>query len=417
MTLVPPTPSIRRLIVSAYLPMALSSIGLGAIMPLVPLTARALGASVSAAAFIVALLGVGQLIGDLPAGWIADRFGDKRALIGACLVDAAALATAFVAPNLIVLGGAVTLAGMAGAVFGLARQSYLTEVIPARMRARAMSSLGGTFRLGFFVGPLVGALIISRWSLAAAYAFGAIMSLTAALVTTALPDLPPPAHSYPTAPSTSAAGGPSQPRTSGRLRTWSVLRQHSRMLATLGTGVLFVMMARAARQSILPLWAESQGVSAAATSVLFGISSGVDLCLFWFGGAIMDRFGRVWVAMPSMVILGLGMILLPFSHTALTIGLVGVLMGFGNGISAGIVMTLGSDASPVVGRAQFLAGWRLCGDLGNSLGPLVITAVAAVAPLAAASFLLGAIAWFSAGWLWRFVPRRARPRAGALRLE
>lgn len=405
-----PNRPLARLIVSAYAPTALSSIGLGAIMPLVPLTARELGASVSVAAFIVALLGVGQLIGDLPAGWIADRVGDKWALIGACLVDACALAGAFIAPNLVVLGLAVTVAGMSGAVFGLARQSYLTDAIPVGWRARALSSLGGTFRLGFFVGPLVGAIIISRWSLAAAYAFGAVMSLAAAAVTMALPDLPA-AESTPASvggrqAEVASDSGPHTSPQPSRLSTRQVLREHRHVLATLGTGVMLVMMARAARQSIIPLWAESQGVSPATTSVLFGVSSGVDLCLFWFGGAIMDRFGRVWVAMPSMVILGLGLVLLPLTHTVTTIGIIGILMGLGNGISAGIVMTLGSDASPTVGRAQFLSGWRLCGDAGNTAGPLVITAVAAVAPLAAASVLLGAVAWFAAGWLWRWVPRR-----------
>ena len=60
-------------------------------------------------------------------------------------------------------------------------------------------------------------------------------------------------------------------------------------------------------------------------------------------------------------------------------------MGLGNGISAGIVMTLGADASPSKARAQFLAGWRLCSDLGNAAGPLLISAISAVATLAVAA--------------------------------
>ena len=81
----------RRLAVVIYLPTAVSFIGFGAIIPLVPLTARALGASVPEAALVVALMGIGNLVGALPAGVIADRFGEKKSLVGAMMLDAVCL--------------------------------------------------------------------------------------------------------------------------------------------------------------------------------------------------------------------------------------------------------------------------------------------------------------------------------------
>ena len=65
------------------------------------------------------------------------------------------------------------------------------------------------------------------------------------------------------------------------------------------------------------------------------------MLLFYPGGAIMDRYGRVFVAVPSMVVLGLGFLLLPLTHVTPAIAAVAGLMGLGNGISAGVVMTLG----------------------------------------------------------------------------
>jgi hypothetical protein len=62
-------------------------------------------------------------------------------------------------------------------------------------------------------------------------------------------------------------------------------------LLTLGVGVLVISAARATRQSIVPLWAESIGVDAATTAVIFGISAGVDMLVVLSGGAIMDRLG------------------------------------------------------------------------------------------------------------------------------
>ncbi len=72
-------------------------------------------------------------------------------------------------------------------------------------------------------------------------------------------------------------------------------------------------------------------------------------------------------------------------------------------------MTIGSDASPAVGRPQFLAGWRLTTGLGQAAGPLLITAIAAVAPLGAAAVTIGAVGLVGAGWLWRWVSEPAIP--------
>ncbi|HET9872746.1 MAG TPA: MFS transporter [Propionibacteriaceae bacterium] len=385
----------RRLALPAYGPTLLVSTGYGAVVPLIALTARAHGASIGMAALVVGLVGIAQLLGDLPAGALAARIGEKRALIAACLLDAAALLGAFLASSLLTLAAAVFVTGLAGAVFSLARQSYLTEAIPPRMRARALSTLGGTFRIGSFVGPFFGALIVSQVGLGAAYGFAAAMSLAAALLTMLLPDITK-RHERPW------VDGVRRHRT-----VWSVLAEHQRVLLRLGTGVMLIMAARAARTSLVPLWAESQGIDAATTSLIFGISAGVDMLLFYPGGAIMDRFGRVFVAVPSMAILGLGFVLLPLASGPLTVSLVAALMGLGNGISAGIVMTLGADASPAEDRAQFLGGWRLCSDLGTALGPLTISFVTLFAPLAVAALCMASLTWLGSAWVGTWVPRYA----------
>ena len=110
----------------------------------------------------MALIGIGQLIGDLPAGALAARIGEQRALIAACSAGRRRAGRRLPGRSLILLGVAIFVTGLAGAVFSLARQAYLTEAIPIRMRARALSTLGGTFRIGLFIGPFVGGAIVTQ---------------------------------------------------------------------------------------------------------------------------------------------------------------------------------------------------------------------------------------------------------------
>jgi MFS family permease len=390
---------LRPIAVAAYGPTVLSSIGTGAVLPVLALTARDLGASVGTAAVIVSLLGVGMLVGDLPAGALAARFGERRALLAASVAEAVGMTAAGLAPSVVTLAAAVLALGLAGSVFGLARHAYLTNAVAPSLRARALSTLGGVHRVGIFVGPFVGALVLSWWGSIGPYAVGAAAALAAAGLVAVTKDLAvrDAAHRADRASTVRSR--------EGSLTVFRVLRDHRRVLTTLGFGVIAVAATRAARNAIVPLWAEAIGLDATSTSIVFGLSGAADMLLFYPAGWAMDRFGRVHVAVPSMLVLGLGMVLVPFASTFWALVVVATVLGIGNGIGSGILMTLGADASPEVGRAQFLGGWRLMGDIGWASGPALVSAVAVLASLGTASVVMGVVAWAGAAWLKVWVPR------------
>ncbi|MEO7059426.1 MAG: MFS transporter [Lapillicoccus sp.] len=383
---------LRSIALSAYGPSVLSAVGTGAITPVIVLSARNLGAGVNLAAFMVALLGIGQLAGDIPAGALAARIGERAALIGACALEAIGMAGSAVAPNVAALAVSILVLGLSASIFGLARQAYLTEAVPIALRARALSTLGGVSRIGLFFGPFIGAVVVSRWGISAAYVVGLCASASAFLLLLVVPDI-------------TAGHRAEQLKEKHHRSVASVLLEHRRTLRTIGVGVLFVSSTRACRTAIVPLWAESIGLDATHTSLVFGISGAVDMLLFYPGGRVMDRYGRIWVVLPSMVVLGLGMILLPLASSFFWITAVAVVLGFGNGIGSGVVMTLGADASPAQDRVQFLSGWRLMSDAGNAAGPALISALTTVIPLAGAAVAMGGVALVGAGWMRVWVPR------------
>jgi MFS family permease len=142
---------------------------MGAVTPAIPLLGHRLGAGHAVAAAIVALLGFGQILGDVPAGKLAARVGDRRAMLIGGTAGVAVLAAMALSPHWLVLAGGVLLLGGIGAIFGLARQAYVTRAAPVAVRARALSSLGGVARIGMLVGPFAAAPLEHAFNVRAAF--------------------------------------------------------------------------------------------------------------------------------------------------------------------------------------------------------------------------------------------------------
>lgn len=382
--------SLRRIALPAFGPSLLFGVGKGAILPIVPLTARELGASVSVAALVVTLIGVGSLLSNVPASTITTRFGERRAMVGASLWAALAMLLCMLAGNLVVFSLAVLMIGMSTAVFNLARLSWMAEAVPVQYRARALSTLGGVLRIGLFLGPFVAAVAIHVFGPLAAYGAGIVVLVAGAVVARSVAELP--------------AHGRDARRRAPLLPT-GVLREHRRVFATVGLGVVLIAAVRASRQGIVPLWGEHIGLGAASVSLIYGLSNAVDMLVFYPAGRAMDLRGRRAVAVPSMAIMGIALVAMPFTHSASTLLAASLLIGFGNGIGSGLVMTLGVDHAPAHGRTQFLGVWRLLSDVGATAGPALLSAVAALAPLAAAIAAIGGIAFAGAAAFSRWVPR------------
>ncbi len=147
----PAIAGLKPLVTTVFVPAAIFGIGQGAAAPIMAVTARDLGASVAVAGLIVALGGLGAVLGDLPAGRIVSRFGERRSIIGGSSLGATGVVICLLAQTPWMLGIGALLTGLANAVWGLARQSYLAETVPLGLRARAMSSFAAMWRLGFFL--------------------------------------------------------------------------------------------------------------------------------------------------------------------------------------------------------------------------------------------------------------------------
>jgi MFS family permease len=394
--------TLRRIALSAFGPSLLFGLGEGAILPVIPLSARNLGASVPMAALIVTLIGIGSLLSNIPASLITMHRGERWAIVAAAAWSALAMALCASTGHLGVFALGIFMIGMSQAVFSLARQSYLTETVPAEFRARAMSMLGGSMRVGLFIGPFLAAAAIHRYGLTGAYCVSIGALAVAAIVAARIPDLETNA--------VEAAGAAAPAPAAPTLR--SIIRDHRHLFVTLGIGVMLVSAVRATRQAVIPLWADHLGLQPSVASLIYGLAGGVEMLVFYPAGKAMDQKGRRWVAVPSMIIMGIPLLLMPFTQGASTLLLAAAVVGFGNGIGSGMVMTLGADHSPRSGRAHFLGVWRLMSDIGSSCGPALLSFLAATLSLGAGIAVTGLIAFAAAAQLAYWIPRAhtRRPR-------
>lgn len=387
--------SLRSIAVPAFGPALLFSLGEGAVLPVVALSARELGASVAVAALVVTLIGLGSWFFNLPASMITLKFGERWSIVGAAAAGALALLAAglssVIPDGLWLLAVAMAVVGMAASVFSLARQKYLTEAVPVLFRARALSTLGGVNRIGIFIGPFVGAGVMQFAGISGAYWVGVAGMTAAAVIAVTIPDLVVPGGS-------SAPAGPAP-----TLRGVAV--SHAGIFLTAGAGILLLSALRASRQVVIPLWADHLGLDASQASLLYGLSGAIDMLVFYPAGKVMDRKGRLWVAIPSTLIMGTALMPIPLTAGFVGLLLAVLLIGFGNGISSGLVMTLGADFSPDHGRGHFLGLWRFIADAGSTGGPVLLSAVTAAASLGAGVMATGLLGFAAAAVFAVVLPR------------
>jgi MFS family permease len=149
---------------------------------------------------------------------------------------------------------------------------------------------------------------------------------------------------------------------------------------------------RATRQLLVPLFGQAAGLDVSAIGLAYSLGTVVDIAMFYPSGVLADRWGRKWSAVPSMLLYAVGLAVLPLAVGFYSLLAAAVLLGFANGIGTGVVMIIGADLARASGRqGQFLGLWRLIGDLGISLAPLLTGVLVDAASLGVASLAVAGI--------------------------
>ena len=161
------------------------------------------------------------------------------------------------------------------------------------------------------------------------------------------------------------------------------------LLIALQTGVLVFLF---------PLYLTTRGgVEPEGIGLLVSLSVLGRLVALWLGGDISDRWGRMRVLIPGLLIYAVVLGSVSVTASPAVLGLLSFSVGAAAGLVATVPTAVVSDKVP--GELQGVAiGWlRMVTDGGQILGPLAIGALADATDLAA-PFILGAVLLAVAAW-------------------
>jgi MFS family permease len=389
----------RTFFLTLYLPSFVLAFGTGMLVPVLPLYARSFGASYGMIGLALASQGIGNLIGDIPAGILLGRIGHKRAMlagIGSLAAAVFAMAWAQSTLHLIALG---LVAGLGTAMWNISRHAYMTDSILVHERGRATAAFGGFNRIGMFSGPAVGGTLATAFGLRFPFGvYGAVAIVALAAVALFVTDSGERVVIH--------RGG-----------IWghtnhlaAVVRKHYRVLGSAGLAQLLAQMIRSGRTTVVPLYAaDIVGLNVTQIGWIVTLSAAIDMAMFYPAGVIMDNFGRKFSSVPSFALQALGMALIPFTFSFGTLLAATLVIGFGNGLGSGTMMTLGSDLAPKESMGEFLGVWRLIGDVGQSGAPIAVGGIADALSLPLATFAIAGAGLGAALALALFVPETLRP--------
>jgi MFS family permease len=364
----------------------LFNLGQGVLRPSLPLFLQEVfAANYRMVTAIPVVFGAGRWVANLPTGYLLDRVGRRRLIVGGLLVIAVSdLACAVVSIYRFFLG----LRGVAGAgwaMFGTIATTTMVDRSATERRGRRVSLLLMTETLGLLLGSAAGGWLYQGLGVVSPFVFEAGCMLVAALVVVSYRT--PALDTDPSAPAAALAG-----RHFG-----SILRERGVLLMSL-TNAALTAIHTGAIVFLFPLYVvERAGLRPSALGWIVSLNVLGRLVGLWLGGTLSDRSGRMAVLAPGLVGYGALLAALAILAHPVLLGLWSLFLGAAGGLVAGLPTVVIGDrvAAPLRGIA---IGWlRTVTDGGFLVGPLVMGAVADTFGLASPFVVAGVLTGVLAG--------------------
>jgi MFS family permease len=184
-----------------------------------------------------------------------------------------------------------------------------------------------------------------------------------------------------------------------------IAKREGYKLRTLGLAATTLTIARTARTIGLPLWALYINVPVETAALYIGLAGALDFALFYTSGQVVDRFGRLWAAVPTLAGMAISLFALTFAKDATGFLIAALALSLSNALGSGLVMVIGADLAPKDARNEFLAFYRLMVDGGIAMTAPAISIMTLLFGLPVALAGISVITLGGAFGMWRYIPK------------
>jgi MFS family permease len=361
-----------------------------ALTPLVPGYVDEFGLSKAGAGLLVGAFGAGSILGGIPGGLAAARWGPKRAVVGGLLLLGIASFAFAMADSALALGAARFVQGVSSTATWAGALGWVASASPAGKRGEVIGTAFGAAIFGSVLGPVFGG-IADVVGIQASFAAVGVVALGFAAV----------AGSHPVSPREPM-------RRQGVTRALRDPRFIGGLWLNMLPAILFGMLA-----VLAPLALDDAGWGVLAIASAYFVAGLVEAVINPFLGRATDRVGRL---LPIRIALAASLVvaaLLAAASAPLVIAMLVTFAAVSYGSLYTPAMALASHRAEVAGLAQGVAfgivntAWAVGQLTGPAAGGLLADSLGDPTP-----YLLGAM--FCAVTLlatWPAASSRARAHA------
>ncbi len=343
---------------------AVNQLGFGAVIPVLPLYAQSFGVPQVAIGATIAVYGLARFLLAVPTGQVADRLGRRNALaIGGALSALGNLWSALAGSYAeLVLARFVSGAG-AGVVL-TAGLIVLADITRASTRGRTLSIYQGVFLFAVGIGPLPGGYLAERFGLEAPFlVYGVASAIVAAIAWFGVAETRAMADTE-RGESTAVLPFRRQLLTLARNAGFLLVCLMSLTGAAARTGALF---------SIVPVIARDR-LGLDPSDIGFGLALGsvIGLAVTYPAGALVDRYGRKAVIVPTTLLTSVSMLCFSLAPEYAWFLLACAIWGGASAASAAAPSAYAADSAPPGLNAAAMSSYRTISDIGYVVGPILL---------------------------------------------
>ena len=378
-----------------------NQLGFGAMVPSLPLYAETFGVSGAAIGLAIGVYGLARFVLAIPSGQISDKWGRKPALaIGGFLSTAGNLLSVYATdyPEFLI---ARFIAGAGAGMVVTTGSVILADITTPARRGRVIAIYQGTFIFAVGIGPLPGGFLAQNFGLLAPFWFCAFASFIAGSI--ALFSVKETRHLA----RQKEVKGTVLPPLANQLK---ILSNNIGFVLVSGIALSHALTRTGGLFNIIPIIGSFRiQLAYDEIGIALAVGSLLGLLAVYPAGIAVDRWGRKAIIVPFTFLTGTSFLLFAMADTFFWFAFANALWGIASGIGGSAPAAYAADSAPPGMNASAMSLFRMLGDIGYVVGPILLGLIVDIHGTDMALYLAASILFIIGILFARFAPESYKP--------